>query len=250
MCEVANFRERVLLSMATDLGLRIGDFVEIKKAGLPDLSLEVPISFDVMTDKEDVVAKGFLSQETVGLLTKYLESVPDDNPYLFPSNQHEPKPISKTQVGNLLRDLAQKAGIKINNGKRLTFHCFRKMFLSACIDSGIGLTAGKILCGKTVDPSDSTYLTTVKLRQQFIQLKKFLTINQQPAIETGKIESLTKAINLLQEQLCAQKTIAQTVIEENQRLKAQLEIIKKNQTDLEQKVDQMTNLFQKTFNAQ
>jgi hypothetical protein len=76
----------------------------------------------------------------------------------------------------LLRDLAEKAGIKINNNKRLTFHCFRKMFPGAAIDPGIGLTAGKILCGKTVDSSDSTYLTTIKLKQHFIQLKRFLTI--------------------------------------------------------------------------
>jgi hypothetical protein len=31
MYSVADFRERVILSMATDLGLRIGDFLEIKK---------------------------------------------------------------------------------------------------------------------------------------------------------------------------------------------------------------------------
>jgi hypothetical protein len=52
-------------------------------------------------------------------------------------------------LGNLLRDLAGKAAVKINNNKRLTFHCFRKMFPSAAIDSGIGLIVGKILCGKT-----------------------------------------------------------------------------------------------------
>jgi hypothetical protein len=51
MYAVANFRERVILSLATDLGLRIGDFLEIKKLDLPDLSLEAPIAFDVMTDK-------------------------------------------------------------------------------------------------------------------------------------------------------------------------------------------------------
>ena len=34
MYAVANFRERVLLSVATDLGLRIGDFIQIKKSRL------------------------------------------------------------------------------------------------------------------------------------------------------------------------------------------------------------------------
>jgi len=247
MYTVADFRERVILSMATDLGLRIGDFLEIKKDDLPDLSLKPPISFHVMTDKENVLAKGFLSQETVDLLKKYLETLPENNPHLFPSSRKAPKPISKTQMGNLLRDLAEKAGIKINNNKRLTFHCFRKMFLSAAIDSGIGLTAGKILCGKTVDNSDSTYLTTVKLQQHFIQLKRFLTINQQPKVETEKIESLKMAVNKLQEDFNTQKTIAETVSQENYKLKSQIEDLKKRQSDLEKKVDKMTTLFQETF---
>jgi len=168
-------------------------------------------------------------------------------PYLFPSNQKKPKPISKTQVGNLLRDLAEKAEIKIKNGKSLSFHCFRKMFVSGSIDSGIGLTAGKILCGKTVDSSDSTYLTTVKLRKHFTQLKKFLTINEQPKIETEKIDSLKKAINRLQEDLSTQKIIAETVSEENQKLKSQIKDLRKSQIGLEKKVDKMTNIFQASF---
>jgi hypothetical protein len=44
------------------------------------------------------------------------------------------------------------------------------MSLSASIDSGIGLTAGKKLCGKAIAQSDDTYLTTAKLREKFTQL--------------------------------------------------------------------------------
>ena len=40
------------------------------------------------------------------------------------------------------------------------------------------MTAGKLMCSKAVAKSDSTYLTTVKLRDKFIQLKRFLTINE------------------------------------------------------------------------
>jgi hypothetical protein len=49
MYSAADFRERVILSMATYLGLRIGDLLEIKKEDPPDLSLKPPISFHVMT---------------------------------------------------------------------------------------------------------------------------------------------------------------------------------------------------------
>ena len=247
MHAVANFRERVILSLATDLGLRISDFLEIKKSDLPDLSLETPFAFDVMTGKEDVIAKGFLSQETVDLLKKYVETLSDDNLFLFPSNQKMNKAISKSQMGNLLRDLANKAEIVVANGKSLSFHCFRKMFLSAAIDSGVGLTVGKILCGKTVDTSDSTYLTTVKLRQHFVQLKKFLTIEVQPKVEEEKIDSLKKAISRLQEDLSTQKIVSETLSEENQKLKHELKQLKESQSGLEDKVDTMTTLFQSTF---
>ena len=219
MYQVANFRERVILSMATDLGLRVSDFLKIKTTDLPDLSQEPPISFDVMTDKEDVIARGFLSKETVKLLKKYVKTLAEDNPYLFPSSQHRPKPISRTQLSNLIKDLAKKAGLKINNGKSLTFHCFRKMLLSASIDSGIGLTAGKKLVGKTIPQSDDTYLTTVKLRELFSQVKKFLTINESQKMETDTIDTLKKSISKLQEDLTVQKTITDTISEENVKLK-------------------------------
>jgi integrase len=219
MYSVANFRERIILSMATDLGLRVSDFLKIRKQDLPDLTLEPPISFDVMTEKEGVIARGFLSQETVELLKKYVNTQPKDNPYLFPSSQNKPKPISRTQIGNLLKNVAQKAGLKVSNGKSLTFHCFRKMLLSAAIDSGIGLTAGKKLVGKTIPQSDDTYLTTVKLRDKFIQLKKFLTITQPMKSESQQLEKLSSAVAKLSEELEQQKIVSQAVTAENMKMR-------------------------------
>jgi hypothetical protein len=110
------------------------------------------------------------------------------------------------------------------------------MFLSAAIDSGIGLTAGKILCGKTVDESDSTYLMYVKLKQRFIQLKKFLTINQQPKIKSDEIKKMKEAVSKLQNDLIVQQTISKTLSKENLKLKSDLEklsMLPKRISDLE-----------------
>jgi len=112
------------------------------------------------------------------------------------------------------------------NGKSLTFHCFRKMLLSAAIDSGIGLIAGKKLCGKAIAQSDDTYLTTVNLQKKFTQLKRFQSIREQPIVETEKIESLKSAVNKLQEELTRQKLITDTISEENVRTKQELERLK------------------------
>jgi len=219
MFQVADLRERVILSLATDLGLRPGDFLKIEKAALPNLSQEPPISFVVMTKKKKIVAKGFLSQESVDLLKLYLPTLDKkDNPYLFPSNGK--RSISDEWLNNTLRDLASKARIATGD-KSLHFHLFRKMFLSAGIDSGCGLTAAKMLCGKAIAKSDSTYLTTVKLRERFLQIKRFLTIEQQA--ETGsqaKVEQLGSAVAKLQEELTNQKTINDAVVKQLGELKA------------------------------
>ena len=225
MFAVADLRERVILSMATDLGLRMGDFIKIKKDDVPQLTQEAPISFDTTTGKEEVVAHGFLSQETVDLLKVYLPTLTKEgNPYIFPSNGKNH--ISDEWLNRLLQRLATKAEISMN-GKSLTFHCFRKMLLSASIDSGIGLTAGKKLVGKTIAQSDDTYLTTVNLRKKFVQLKNFLTIKELPRIETENIEQLEKAISKLHEDLTHQKTITDVVSKQNQELKRRFADIEK-----------------------
>jgi site-specific recombinase XerD len=237
MFEVADLRERVILSVATDLASRISDFIKLRKSDLPDLNQEPPISFEIMTKKEDVIAHSFLSIETVELLKSYLIHLDQreqdrkerakregrrhrENPYLFPSNST--RHISEERVNALLKILAEKAQINTNN-KRLTFHCFRKMFLSASIDSGIGLTAGKKLVGKSIPQSDDTYLTNVQLREKFIQLKKYLTIKQKVKPENHeRIEELSKAVLKLQEDVNTYKTVAETVTKENKNLAAHM----------------------------
>jgi integrase len=217
MFEVADLRERVILSMATDLGLRISDLIRIKKSALPSLTQDPPVGFDVMTGKEEVVAHGFLSAETIELLRVYLPTLQKkENPYLFPSNGK--RPISDEWLNQLLRKLAEKAQIELN-GKSLTFHCFRKMFISASIDSGIGLTAGKKLCGKAIARSDDTYLTTVKLREKFVQLKKFLAIKQSAKLESNIIEKLETVVSKLSEELEQQKIVTQAVTGENLKIR-------------------------------
>ena len=227
MFEVADLRERVILSMASDLGLRTVDFINIKKKDLPNLNQETPIPFDIMTVKEDVVAHGFLSQESADLLKTYLpvlDQKKKDNPYLFASNglSH----ISEEWLNKLLKRLAKKARISIPNGKKLSFHCFRKMFLSSAIDSGIGLTAGKMMCGKAIAQTDETYLTTVKLREKFKQLKRYLTITEQPKVESENIELLNKVVNKLQEDMTQQKTINEVITKQNIELKKNLQSLK------------------------
>jgi integrase len=217
MFAVANLKERTVLSLAVDTGLRISDFLAIKKTDLPPLDIEPPIAFTLLTQKEKITANCFLSQESVDLLRTYLSTLQKkNNVYLFSSNGKSH--ISDEAISKMLNRLAEKAQIDLN-GKSLSFHCFRKMFLSASIDSGIGLTAGKKLCGKAIPRSDDTYLTTVKLREKFIQLKKFLTIKQSMKSEGYQLEKLGSLVAKLAEELEQQKVIAQAVAGENLKIR-------------------------------
>ena len=242
MFEVADLRERVILSMATDLGLRISDFIKVKKEELPPLDQESPIMFDVMTGKEEVVAHGFLSNETIELLGLYLPTLKKDNLYLFPSNGK--RHISDEWLNRLLKKLVDKAQIKLN-GKSLTFHCFRKMFMSTAIDSGIGLTAGKKLCGKAIPKSDDTYLTTMRLGEKFIQLKKFLTIKHTVQPKTHEvIEELRNAVTKLQEDVNAYKTTAETITEKNQDLEEQITEMRKIDHETMKVIEKLKQVYQ------
>jgi hypothetical protein len=190
-----------------------------------------------MTEKKKVVAKGFLSSESVQLLQLYLPTLEKkENPYLFPSNSRSH--ISDEWLNNTLRSLASKAGIATGD-KSLHFHLFRKMFLSAAIDSGCGLTAAKMMCGKSIPKSDSTYLTTVNLTQKFLQLKRFLSIQEQPKIATEKLESLKSAVNKLQEDLTQQRLVTETVSEENLSLKQKMAKTDEKLAELEKAVHEL-----------
>ena len=199
MYKVADLRGRVIVSMAKDLGWRIGDFCKLKKDQLPDLELEAPIPFELITEKEDVLAKGFLSQESVDLLKIYLPTLPEDNPYLFPSNRS--KYLDGESINRIIKGLASKALIRIPKRRRLRFHCFRKLFLSTCANLGVDVNIAKILVGKQVEKDMLTYLPTVDLRNAFLRVQGVLGITK-PAKEIGLKD---KRIRELEERLKKQE---------------------------------------------
>jgi integrase len=203
MFNVADLRQRVMLSMAKDLGLRIGDFVQIKKADLPDLNQEPPIPFDVMTEKEGVVAKAHLSAETVELLKTYQPTVKDNpNPYLFPSNGKVN--IDTDTVGWNLKQLAEKSGLTIPIGKQLTFHAFRKLFISTGKNLNVDPDVIKAMCGKQVAQDIMTYMTTIDWRKAFSQIADVLKIQGFTAKNHARLEDLKEQVENLTKQLADQ----------------------------------------------
>jgi integrase len=191
-------QQKVIISMSLDLAWRIGDLVSLRKDQLPDLTQEAPIAFDLVTEKEKILAKSFLSLETVELLKTYLETLPKENPYLFPAN-HE-KHLDGETINYHLNEVAKVAHIKIPEGKRLRYHCCRKRFLSECANLKIDPDTARILCGKDVEESMLTYLSEVSHRTAFIELKEVLNVSNgaiKKTIQTKdmEIEKLRKELD-------------------------------------------------------
>jgi len=192
MFEVASqTRDKIIVSMGLNLGWRIGDFVKIKKDMLPDLKQDTPILFELITEKENVIAKSFLSAETIELLKEYLRTLPKTNPYLFPSNRE--KYIDADTINRALRKLAKKAEIHIPKGKRLRFHCFRKRFLSECANLHIDLNTAKVMVGKDVEESMLAYLSEVDHKEAFIRLHARMRLTEMPIEKSTESEGELQA---------------------------------------------------------
>jgi integrase len=198
MFNCGNILDRTIISMALDVGWRIGDFVSLRIDQLPSFDQETPIPFDLITEKEEVVSKSFLSAQTVELLKSYLRTLNEDNPYLFQNgdgSHYEPEAINKR-----LKVLAKKAKIHIPRGKRLRFHCFRKRFLSECANAGLPVTSAKILVGKSVSVDMLTYLSEVEHKKAFEAVHERLRLTEVQATVTAKdkeIEALKKEVEEL-----------------------------------------------------
>lgn len=174
MYQIADLRGKVILSMALNLGWRIGDFCKITALIMPNLDQECPIEFDLITEKEQVLSKGFLSYETVELLKAYIPTLERANPYLFQSNSEHH--LEEQSINDILKVLAAKAKLQFPEGKRLRFHCFRKRFLSTCANLKVDVNIAKILVGKTVSIDMMAYLSEVDLKTAFNEISKTLSL--------------------------------------------------------------------------
>lgn len=194
--------DRLIISEALDLAWRIGDFLKQKKDDLPSLDKQTPIPYDLITAKEDVISKSFLSEQTVQLLKTYIKTLPEDNPYLYPNGNGGH--LKDESINKRLRQLAKKAKIHIPRGKRLRFHAFRKRFLSECANLKIDINTAKILCGKSVSKDMLAYLSEVSHQKAFQEVHKRLRVSTQPeakaliSVKQSEIDALKKRIEELE----------------------------------------------------
>lgn len=179
MSRFANPKERYILIVGKDVGLRSIDFINLKQ-GLFTAHMkeeEQPYALGkIYTQKEGVTAYPFLSEEgkqASELWLKVLESkgLRDDNKPMLS--------IKKTELSENLKRLAKKSGIQIANEK-VRFHGLRK-FLIDRLSSVTSESKWKMIAGKQV--SEQAYVSELQLREVYaralplIQIKKFTETN-------------------------------------------------------------------------
>ena len=77
------------------------------------------------------------------------------------------------------------------------------------------------------------------MRAKFVQLKRFLSIQELPKVEAEKIEGLKNAINKLQQELTQQKLITDTISEGNIAMKNENMDLKQRIGRTEQKLSDL-----------
>lgn len=131
--------------------------------------------------------KTLLSDEVVDLLRRYLPTLTDENPYLFPSNGKEN--LDHTTFNQIVKELTEKADIKIAKHKRIRFHCFRKRFLSECANLRIDINLAKLMCGKSVPKSMLAYLSEADLKESFVRVSERLRLSEKKPVATTTKET-------------------------------------------------------------
>jgi integrase len=188
MAKVADLREQALLEVYL-LGLRIGDVSALEWKTF-DVNGEVPIPILINTNKENVVARSFISQEFKAILDKYLNTIDKNNKYLFQSARKGH--LTTRQIDNILKGLVKRAGV-VNHGL-FRWHTGRKLFLRTCAELGISSWSAKLMCGKSIPASDDTYVHDAELRNDFTKLSNTLKLYPKT---TADQTDLKKSIDLI-----------------------------------------------------
>jgi integrase len=245
MFSIGDLREKLILSMAKDIPLRINDFLSIKKSDASRITLSqggesvasgdstesVP-SFMLRTQKTKTPMQCFLSTESIDLLKIYLTGASRTNLFLFEGKNG--KRLNEDSVNLLLKNLVKKAGITTESVVR--FHMFRKVFCSVAASMGMNTDIIKMLTGKRVKADMSPYYEGVNLYEQWKKINEHLRLTQTNG--NGKVANLEKENEELRSVM---KVIARFVAEEMRKTRlaqkpskeSLKELMKRTKEDLE-----------------
>jgi hypothetical protein len=214
---VADTEGKARLSVAVSLGWSVGEFLSLKAKFCRDVLRNVDddgfAAFDFRRKKTGARIRGILNPNAVKDLEAYLKRIPDDQEWLW---------TTKTDAGinYWFRSLCKEAGIKENGSIR--FHLIRKYVFDVAV-AQCGIYEAKLLTGKKIPISDSTYLHGLEDRL-LERYKKFaypflkLKLNGELVDQGGRMEELAEKVDSLSIEAEEWKTTAIKMKKENREI--------------------------------
>lgn len=228
MFSVSDLREQVILKVGM-LGLRVGDVSELKWKTF-EVSGECPIEVEIMTAKEDQLARTFVDCEFKELLDRYLETLDKSNEYLFQSKRRGN--LSIHRLDEILKQLFERAGL--NASKILRWHCFRKLVMRTAMELGLNSWSIKMMVGKAVSADIATYISGVSLKEDFLKLSNATQLRSNGTNGNGKVKALEETLLSLEK--------------ENHELRTRIDVLQKNFEDHDEKLKFMNTDFNERLN--
>jgi integrase len=186
------------------MGLRIGDVALLEWQTFA-VQGDAPIPILIMTKKESVTARSFVSTEFKAVLDKYLNTIDKSNKYLFQSKRSGHMTVHGIQ--KIFNGLVKRAGIA-NHGL-FRWHTGRKLFLRTCAELGISSWSAKLMVGKSIPASDDTYVHDAELRKDSIKVSNVLKLFPvAPSTQSDvqkTLDTVMEVLRALMEDACKQK---------------------------------------------
>jgi len=231
MVQVGNLEEKAVLMLGVQLGIRVGDFVSLKRKPIleayKDAHGEFPLEFQIETEKEGVLSVGHISKDVYEMLQLYWASKPASK-YVFPSNGRRSF-ISGDRANDVVKTCWRKAFPERKDTK-IRFHEFRSYKISALSNAGVNHWHIQKMTGKKVSPDIATYLTGINLREDFRKAEQAFNLTQ----STNKnLEQFEAAIEQLQKENLTSKTVAEVMTKRVTDLKGELADALRQRQDLE-----------------
>jgi len=194
LANVSKPKERYILLVAKELGLRAIDFANLKQGTFTaHLNEEIPISLGkVYTIKEGVSALPFLGYDGKEAAMQWLT-------VLKSKGKYDPdKPMlefGEKELSETLKRMAKRANLNTGN-QRIRFHQLR-VFLISRLSKVMESNRWKLIVGKEVP--ESAYVKPFQLKDDYRKVLPSITVNTTASIpETHEVRKLKERITMLE----------------------------------------------------
>ncbi|MFC1487871.1 hypothetical protein ACFLRN_09335 [Thermoproteota archaeon] len=222
MFSVSKPKERYILIVGKELGLRASDFASFKQGTFTaHLTEEPPIPLgDIYTIKEGVTAKPFLGFDGREAAKQWLTVLKSEKRYDPDKPMIE---ISEKELSQILKRLARRAGVNTGNEK-IRFHQLR-VFLITRLAQIMETNRWKQIVGKEVP--ESAYVKPLQLRENYKKVLPLITVDTRVGMpQKEELEKLENAVLTLNKDLHGYRTTTEILTKKVEKLEGEIDTLK------------------------